>query len=164
MKTDAISEEKIEVRETYRIKTFAEASDLAGKLAEYFPDYYSAYYGISEIMLNAIEHGNLGITYEQKLDLLHSDGWIEEVERRLRLPENQHKSVIVEVMKTNREICISITDTGDGFNWREFSEITPERAEQPAGRGIATTIALNFAEIKFVGSGNKVECRLVIEQ
>lgn len=163
MMTDAVSTEQTHARETYKIKTFEEASALAGKLAEYFPDYYTAYYGISEIMLNAIEHGNLGITYEEKLALLHDERWIEEVERRLNLRENQHKFVTVEVVRTGTEICIIITDMGNGFNWQEFSEITTERANQPAGRGIATTLALGFADIKFRGTGNIVECRLAIE-
>jgi hypothetical protein len=43
--------------------------------------------GICELLLNAVEHSNLGITYEEKTRLDEPGTWEAEVHRRLRLPE-----------------------------------------------------------------------------
>ncbi len=43
--------------------------------------------GLSELLVNAIEHGNLEIGYDEKSRLLQSEGWQGEIDRRLALPE-----------------------------------------------------------------------------
>ena len=47
--------------------------------------------GLLELFVNAIEHGNLGIGYEEKTRLLGEGILSEEIERRLELPENADK-------------------------------------------------------------------------
>jgi len=47
-------------------KTLNEAESLASFLANCFPDPDRALTGISEILINAVEHGNLAISYEKK--------------------------------------------------------------------------------------------------
>ena len=42
-----------------------------------------------ELMLNAVEHGLLGITYDEKGELRQRAGFRAEVSRRLALPENR---------------------------------------------------------------------------
>ena len=58
--------------------------------------------GLVELMINAIEHGNLGITYEEKTDLLDSNLWSVEVNRRIRLEENKNKYAVVTYQKKRR--------------------------------------------------------------
>jgi hypothetical protein len=41
--------------------------------------------------LNAVEHGNLGISYVDKGKLIENDTWRMEIERRLSLPENPER-------------------------------------------------------------------------
>ncbi len=50
----------------FRLCTFEEAKNLAFLIANCFPDPRSAVYGLNELLINAVEHGNLGITYDEK--------------------------------------------------------------------------------------------------
>ena len=78
---------------TYR--TIEEARGLAGVLANACPDAESTVIGLTELLVNAVEHGNLGITYDEKGVLLADGGWAAEITRRLALPENRGKRVDV---------------------------------------------------------------------
>src|SRR5437764_4950947 len=73
-----------EARFTYR--TIEEARGLAAVLASACPDAESTVIGLTELMVNAVEHGNLGITYDEKSALLADESWSAEVSRRLTLP------------------------------------------------------------------------------
>ena len=42
--------------------------------------------GLSELMINAVEHGNLKIGYDEKSELRKTDQWESEIEKRLALP------------------------------------------------------------------------------
>lgn len=44
---------------------------------------------------------------------------------------------------------IRIEDEGNGFEWKKFLELAPERAFSPNGRGIALTRMLGFGEIEY---------------
>ena len=160
----ALRAERIEsapARHHFRLRTLHEASDVARSISSYFPDPLAAFYGLSELLINAIEHGNLSITYEEKVELLRHGKWQEEIERRLSLPANRGKYVRAQVSITPSEVRVSITDEGHGFSWREFAKFSPERRTSIAGRGIATTIGLGFANINYSDTGNAVECLLV---
>jgi hypothetical protein len=55
------------------------------------PEPRSAVYGLNELLINAVEHGNLGITYDEKIKLVVEGRLESEIERRLALPQNQAK-------------------------------------------------------------------------
>jgi hypothetical protein len=55
--------------------------------------------GLSELIINGIEHGNLGISYAEKSRLKQEDGWTEEIARRLALEENADKRVVVDLAR-----------------------------------------------------------------
>ena len=76
----------------FHFRTLEEAANLAYKIAACFPEPQKAAFGLNELMHNAVEHGNLGIGYDEKANLLRSGSWREEVERRLNFPENQANS------------------------------------------------------------------------
>ncbi|MFN2441791.1 MAG: response regulator, partial [Thermoanaerobaculia bacterium] len=101
----------------FRLQTVDEAKAVGAILANVCPDPYSAVIGLTELLLNAVEHGNLGITYEEKSTLKHRDEWSDEVERRLALPENADKRVTVRYARTGDESRFTITDEGEGFDW-----------------------------------------------
>lgn len=112
--------------------------------------------GVMELMLNALEHGNLGIDCEEKRRLKREDCWEQELERRARLPENRDKVVRVEVVRTSDAIHIRIEDQGRGFDWRKYYELDPKRAFDPNGRGIAMARMLAFSDLRYEGRGNVV--------
>src|SRR5258706_2438255 len=97
---------------TYR--TIEEARGLAAVLARACPDAEAAVIGLTELLVNAVEHGNLSITYDDKSVLLANDSWMQEVARRLELPENRAKRVDVEFCRGDDELRFTIRDRGTG--------------------------------------------------
>jgi hypothetical protein len=72
------------------------------------------------------------------------------------LPENAEKIVSVLLERSSKEICITISDCGEGFDWKNYLEISPERAFDPNGRGIAMSRMMSFDTLKYLGNGNQV--------
>jgi len=146
---------------TFRIRTLDEARDLGGVLANACPDPSTAVIGLTELLLNAVEHGNLGITYDEKSSMERKE-WQQEVERRLALPENAAKYVDVEVDRSEETIRFTIRDGGKGFDWHSFLEIDPSRAFDTHGRGIAIARRLSFQSLEYAGCGNTVVATVLL--
>jgi len=132
-------------------------------LAGFFPDPERVIMGISELLLNAVEHGNLGITYEEKSRLMLNDDWNQEIESRLLLPEYKNKKVLVHYKRNEFNIQLDIQDEGKGFNWKEYMQISPTRATHSHGRGIALSNMMSFDKLEYHGCGNKVLCTIMLE-
>ena len=144
------------VRGDYRVRTLEEARLLAGLLAQCSADPERIVVGLSELLVNAVEHGNLGITYEEKTALIDAGAWEAEVARRLQLPENRDKRATVAFERSADEIRYRIEDCGAGFDWRRYLEISPTRAFHTHGRGIAMSRNLSFDRLEYFGAGNQV--------
>ena len=140
----------------FSLRTVDEAGALAAFLAQASPKPESAVLGLSELLVNAVEHGNLGISYREKTALRHEDRWTEEVFRRLALPENAGKRVRALLERDDAGVSIRIRDEGLGFDWREYLEFSPERAFDPNGRGIALAKMTSFDSLEYEGCGNTV--------
>ncbi|MEO5342524.1 MAG: response regulator [Gammaproteobacteria bacterium SHHR-1] len=145
----------------FRFRTLDEAKNLALLLAKACPDPEQALLGLTELMVNAVEHGNLGISYSDKSRLNMSGDWREEIHRRLQLPENQDKYATLELERGRDRVEVLIEDKGEGFDWHRFLDMDPERAFDNHGRGIAMARALSFSHLEYLGSGNRV--RAVID-
>ena len=138
------------------LRTIDEASDVATVLASACPDPSAAIIGLTELLVNAVEHGNLEIGYEEKSQLRASGTWDVEVRRRLELPENISKRVTVKFERTDGGIRFTIRDDGSGFEWKQFLEIDPGRAFHTHGRGILMARHFSFSAIEYRGTGNEV--------
>jgi hypothetical protein len=107
-------------------------------------------------MVNAVEHGNLGISYREK-SLLKWDGdWEGEIRKRLVQPEFCERRASVRVERTAAAISFRIADQGRGFDWRKFLDFDPERVFDPNGRGIAMARMTSFSRLQYEGCGNVV--------
>ncbi len=146
------------VHATFKVQSLHDVQPVASLIANECPNPRLAAVGISEILINAIEHGNLGITYAEKTALHEKEDWLNEIERRLNLPENKNKHVTVVFSKTDGHINIRITDRGDGFDWREFQTLDSARVFDNHGRGIIMARNLAFEDMIYHGKGNDVEC------
>ena len=142
----------------FRFRTLEEAKHLAYFIASCFPEPEITVYGLHELMINAVEHGNLGISYAQKTALMRSGDWHAEVQRRLALPEYQETYATLAFEAGADAFTVHITDSGPGFDWQHYLEISPERATDPNGRGIATARAMAFSDVTYLGCGNEVRC------
>lgn len=138
------------------VATVEEATHVAALIAQAYPDPEKAALGISELLVNAVEHGNLGITYSEKAQLKLSDNWHAEVARRLSLPENISKRARVSFLRDASQIALRVQDQGKGFDWQKYLELDPARAFDPNGRGIALARMLSFDTIEYQGCGNVV--------
>ncbi|MBZ0114789.1 MAG: response regulator [Thermoanaerobaculia bacterium] len=129
---------------------------LAQLLARACPDPESTAVGLGELLINAVEHGNLGISYEDKTQLLSEGRWQEEVRQRLQSEEHRDKRVTVDFERTDDSLRLTIADEGPGFDWEPYLSIAPARAFDAHGRGIALANHLSFHHLEYQAPGNVV--------
>lgn len=142
----------------FRFRTLAEANNLAVSLARACPRSAHLVVGLSEIFTNAIEHGNLGITFDEKAQLLRDKRWKQQVEALLDAPQNRDKRVTVTFQRQAGEVRITVRDEGKGFDWRRYMELDANRAFAVHGRGIAMARKLSFDALEYRDPGNEVTC------
>jgi CheY-like chemotaxis protein len=141
----------------FAMRTLEEAQAVAGLVAQVAEEPETAVMGLAELLVNGVEHGNLGIDFSTKSRLKHEDAWGREVEERLALPENRDKRVRLNLEPDPDGWKITISDEGAGFDWQSFLEVSPERAFAPNGRGIVLARKLAFTKMTYKGNGNCVE-------
>lgn len=142
-------------RALFYVQTISEAENISCFVANCFPDPEAVLPGIAELIVNAIEHGNLSISYEDKTTLLLSGRWREEIDRRAQLPENISKKVEVDFLKDSNKYTIKISDQGKGFFWPKYMNPDPSRALESHGRGIARANMI-FSKLQYNKEGNQV--------
>jgi DNA-binding response OmpR family regulator len=138
-------------------RTLDEAKNLAQTLSQICVVPERVVVGLQELLINAVEHGNLGITYAEKTRLMLDSCWQQEVERRLELPELQHKFVEINFERQCDKVVFTINDQGQGFAWQNYLEFDPERVFDPHGRGIALAKMMSFDSLTYLGNGNTVQ-------
>ncbi len=136
--------------------TLDEAHHLAGELANLGGDVSALAMGLTELLVNAIEHGNLGITYAEKKQLRQNDGWEEEINRRLASADFASRRARITIGRQVASITFTIEDEGAGFDWQRYLEFDPERVFDPNGRGIAMAKQVAFGTLEYRGRGNIV--------
>lgn len=144
----------------FRLHTIEEARDVGTLVAGFCPDPSNTVIGLTELIVNAVEHGNLGITYAEKSELNGVNRWLEELDRRAALPENAAKFVDVIFERDEHDIRITIRDQGCGFDWRPYLEPDPTRVFDTHGRGITIARRLSFDELEYHDPGNEVVARI----
>ncbi|MGD9849784.1 MAG: response regulator [Nitrospirales bacterium] len=142
----------------FHIRTMEDAYALSIFLAQACEDSEKVAFGLNELLCNAVEHGNLGIGFDEKTRLQAANIWEDEIERRLVLPDNLSKTVAVQVERGPEILAVTITDQGAGFNWQNYEVLHPERGGESHGRGIAMAKALSFQQMEYLGRGNRVRC------
>lgn len=140
----------------FRFRTPDEARNLAALAANAAPDPGRVVLGLSELMLNAIEHGNLGIGYQQKTALIESGLLYPQIDYLLTLPQHARKTAELHIERQAGQVIYVIRDQGSGFDWRSYLEMSPERAFDTHGRGIAMSRMISFDLLDYRGTGNEV--------
>mgnify|MGYP003633873538 CR=1 FL=1 len=113
--------------------------------------------GLSELMINAVEHGNLELDYKNKSALMAEGRWDAVIESRLREAPYKDRRVTVDVVRTATHTRFKITDEGKGFDWHAYVDLTMKRAFDTHGRGIAMARKMAFEAMAYMGAGNIVE-------
>jgi CheY-like chemotaxis protein/anti-sigma regulatory factor (Ser/Thr protein kinase) len=148
----------------FKFRTLEEVRSLAPIIAMCFPQPDVVALGVMELMVNAVEHGNLGINCDEKAQLMVEGRWEKEINRRLRLEEYKHRTAYVAYEKWDDRIVLHVVDEGDGFNFEQYLDIDPMRVLQPNGRGIALARLMSFDAIEYTGKGNEVRGTVYVKK
>ncbi len=140
----------------YCFHTPDEARSLAACLSNAFPEPQRVAMGLLELFINAVEHGNLSLGYDLKGKLQAENIWQEEIQRRLSDPLYADRRVHVRVKRLSDALQVEVEDQGEGFDWKNYLEMSAERAADTHGRGIALAKALSFDSLEYLGKGNQV--------
>lgn len=140
----------------FEFKSPDEARNLSILLSGAFPNPGRVVVGISELMMNAIEHGNLEIGFANKAKLMETEGFAEELERRLELPEYKGRTCRAAITKKPNGTYVIISDDGPGFKPQPFLSLDPSRATSKSGRGIAQARVMSFDKLAYNEAGNQV--------
>jgi DNA-binding response OmpR family regulator len=111
--------------------------------------------GIEEMITNAIEHGNLGITFSEKNAAIAQGTLGHLLAQRLQSDGNDKKRIFISSKLADGCFRTSIRDEGNGFNWRGLPEVLPENLLTYSGRGIFIT-KIYYDEVLYNDSGNEV--------
>jgi len=142
----------------FHFQNLDEANTLAKMLSNLYPTPVKVIMGITELLINSVEHGNLEITYSEKTALLKKGIWAEEVSNRLQLEHYKEKFTTVKLSREDSCIKLIIQDQGAGFDYEKYLTVDPTRAFDPHGRGIAVAAMISFSKVEFIGNGNEVHC------
>ncbi|PCJ18944.1 MAG: hypothetical protein COB02_09430 [Candidatus Cloacimonadota bacterium] len=141
----------------FKIQTLSEARDLSRALSHLCNEPNRIAMGLTEILVNAIEHGNLGLSFDDKTKLQEEDALLLQIDYLLSLDENKSKYVEVSFEKYSDRVKFHIIDMGKGFDWKPYMHLDESRTQTSHGRGIAMANMLAFSEINYIYPGNQVE-------
>lgn len=139
----------------FRFKTLSEAESLTAFMANCFPEPERVVLGLGELLINALEHGNLEVGYDGKTELIENNIWRSEIQRLQTLPEHREKEVIATISHKEEGTYAIIEDQGGGFEWQKYMKIDPSRAGDNHGRGIAKANTMSFDKLTYNDMGNK---------
>jgi two-component system, sensor histidine kinase LadS len=114
--------------------------------------------GLREIIINAIEHGNFNISFEDKSELMNDNNYFMFIAERQQDPKYRNRRVQIEYSIDSQKAVYQVTDEGNGFDHEKILKgdyINVNKEMLAHGRGI--TMAKNyFDEINFNDKGNQV--------
>lgn len=143
-------------RAEFSFQNLKQAKNLALWLADLSGTPERTVNAYSELLINAVEHGNLGISYKEKGQLIKNGHWADEIATRLQRTPFCQRRVKVMMEKIGADCVVTIQDQGHGFNWSNYLDFSPERAFDLHGRGIAMSRLLGFDSMEYLGNGNTV--------
>ncbi len=111
---------------------------------------------LRELLLNAMEHGNLGLSFQDKANALAAGTWKQTIAARAKREPYRRRSTRVKIYWTQDRVAFVIADEGDGFNWRALLDPTgPTNVLRDNGRGIGMARS-SVDSLHFNERGNEV--------
>lgn len=143
----------------FKIKTLEDASQMSVLISNTCSDPQEALI-ICEIFNNAIEHGNLGITYDEKSAFIEDNSLNEEVIKRLNEPKYRDRYATIDFLKKDGQLFLTVQDMGEGFDFEKFLEFDTDRVFESHGRGIA--MVNSIFDVEYFGNGSKVQLKIPV--
>jgi CheY-like chemotaxis protein len=113
---------------------------------------------LQELLINAVEHGNLEIAYREKQKALAKGEYESLLQERLAQPRFKNRQVIVHVLyeRDAERLVYRIADEGAGFPWHSLLTQAGDAIglEEGSGRGIFLTRSL-FPSLTYNERGNE---------
>ncbi|RAP25874.1 hypothetical protein DID74_02710 [Candidatus Marinamargulisbacteria bacterium SCGC AG-333-B06] len=106
--------------------------------------------GISEIIINAIEHGAIGLGSQKKYELKRKGIYETYLNNVI---SNCNKSIDVEYVEEKNNITLIISDFGNGFEWKKHL-IAVETKKDGTGLWLAKN---SFDELTYNTTGNSAK-------
>lgn len=114
--------------------------------------------GLGEILLNAIEHGNLGISFDEKSEAILGGDYMAFLLKRQKDPKYAHRKVRIDFILDAKKILFRITDAGAGFDHVSYLKkvaTDDSMLELEHGRGILMAKNI-FDRIIYNQKGNQI--------
>jgi PAS domain S-box-containing protein len=162
---DTLQDFFLSERQKYRINNYLfSAEQMSQRIAGHAEKYLSRdnlesfRISLREVLINAIEHGNLGITYQEKTNAMENDRYFEFIKERQCDPRNRSRRVEVEYSIDETKIVCKVTNEGQGFDHRTMmadraSKANDEMLEHGRGLHMADNF---FDKITFNAKGNQI--------
>jgi len=113
--------------------------------------------GLSELLLNAVEHGNLEITFDEKDHAIQNDTLQDLYLERLSNPALSQRKVDVSYTMNMDSCEWVITDQGSGFDAKALPDpVAEDGLLRMHGRGIFIC-KFQFDTMEYIGCGNQVK-------
>jgi len=140
----------------FHVRSLQEGRMVANLIADLAERPVPVVSGLMELITNAIENGNLGVSSADKAEYVARGHWGDEVKRRIYQPENLDKYVSISFQVENNVVQVDIQDQGPGFDCEAFLELDASRAYDVHGRGIAMAKSYSFDSIDYNKGGTQV--------
>ena len=115
--------------------------------------------GLGELILNAVEHGNMEIDYHQKNEAIQLDQLQRLYLQRFSDKKIKDRSVTINYKQDESSAEWEIIDEGDGFDPTSIpNPISEDGLMRLHGRGIFIC-KFQFDEMEYVGKGNRVRVK-----
>jgi serine phosphatase RsbU (regulator of sigma subunit)/FixJ family two-component response regulator len=112
--------------------------------------------GLQEILINAIEHGNLEISNKDKQEFLEKGNYNKFLKRRAQYSKYKEKTVDIRIFSTPQYLKIIVQDMGKGFNPKTLPDPeNPENFLKESGKGILMAMHA-FDNVEYNETGNGV--------
>ncbi len=150
--------------QTYRLDNYLTLADdlshrITRNMVKFFPrkKVNQARVALREIILNAIEHGNLGITFDEKTRAQENGVYLELLEQRQAEGRGREKYVNVEFQLEEERARFIIEDEGEGFDHKGLIEMGNRANAEMLYHGRGLVMAMNiFDRMEFNDQGNRV--------
>ncbi len=112
--------------------------------------------GLQEVLINAIEHGNLEISYSDKQKMLDGGDYNQLLAVRATQDRYKEKYVDIKIFSTPQYLKVIVEDMGNGFDLSALPNLgDPENFFKESGKGILMAINA-FDQVQYNDVGNAV--------
>ncbi len=114
--------------------------------------------GLQELIINAIEHGNLNISFDEKTKAMEEKRYLDFIRERQLDPRYRDRTIRIDYRLSSNRVQYRICDEGEGFHLDNTMKKVGDTVDQELlshGRGINMAKVL-FDKMEYNNKGNQV--------